>query len=80
MEEDIFLNANKATIVARYCEAWNCGDLDAIFELFAQHARYEGTTSELNGRDAIRQMYERTFASREAKELVAKPIEACAAP
>jgi hypothetical protein len=44
--------------------------------LFAEHARYEGATTHLNGRKAIRQMYERTFASGEAKTLVARPIEA----
>lgn len=69
------MNANEGTIIARYCDAWNRGDLDAIFDLFAADARYEGSNSQLNGREAIRQMYERTFASGEAKELVAEPIE-----
>jgi hypothetical protein len=32
-------------------------------------------TADLLGRDAIRKMYERTFVSGEANELVAKPIE-----
>lgn len=62
-------------MVERYCEAWNRGDLDAIFALFAEDARYEGATTHLSGRDAIREMYERTFASDEVSELVARPFE-----
>lgn len=63
------------SVVERYCDAWNRGDLDAIFGLFAEDARYEGIETRLTGRDAIRRMYERTFVSGEAKELVARPIE-----
>lgn len=46
-----------------------------MFALFAEGARYEGTSTHLIGRDAIRRMYERTFASGDAKALVARPIE-----
>jgi hypothetical protein len=62
-------------ILERYCDAWNRGDLDAIFALFAADASYEGVKTHLAGREAIRRMYERTFASGEAKELVARLIE-----
>jgi hypothetical protein len=62
------------SVLERYCDAWNRGDLDAIFVLFAEESRYEGTSTTLIGRDAIRQMYERTFASGEAKDLVAQPV------
>src|SRR5918996_6537942 len=64
------------SVLERYCDAWNRGDLDAIFALFAEDARYEGTSTHLIGRDAIRRMYERTFLSGEASDLVARPIEA----
>src|SRR5918992_2876347 len=62
------------SIIHAYCDAWNRGDLAEIFDLFAVDARYEGTSSTLIGRDAIRQMYERTFAPGDAKELIARPI------
>jgi hypothetical protein len=65
-------------VVERYCEAWNRGDLDAIFALFAEDAQYEGASTHLIGRTAIRTMYERTFVSGEARELVARPIESAA--
>ena len=67
-------NTKARAIVEAYCDDWNRGDLDAIFDLFAADARYEGTNSTLIGRDAIRQMYERTFASGEGKELIARPV------
>jgi uncharacterized protein (TIGR02246 family) len=69
-------STNAHAIVEAYCDAWNRGDLDAIFDLFAIDARYEGTSNTLIGRDAIRQMYERTFASGDAKALIARPVEA----
>lgn len=74
-EEDIRESTEPNSIVELYCDAWNRGDLDAIFALFAEDARYEGNSTHLIGRDAIRQMYERTFASGEAKELIAQPME-----
>lgn len=61
-------------MIQRYCDAWNRGDLDAIFVLFAEKAVYEGVSTQLIGREAIRRMYARTFTSGEAKELVARPI------
>ena len=64
------------SIADRYCDAWNRGDLDAIFALFAEDARYEGAATQLSGRTAIRSMYERTFASGEGSTLVARPIDA----
>src|SRR5688500_5438665 len=64
------------SIAGRYCDAWNRGDLDAIFALFAEDARYEGVTTQLRGRNTIRKMYERTFASGEGCGLVARPVEA----
>lgn len=30
------------SVLENYCDAWNRGDLDAIFALFAEDARYEG--------------------------------------
>jgi hypothetical protein len=65
-------------IVKAYCEAWNRADLDAIFDLFAVDARYEGANTTLVGRSAIRPMYERTFASGEGTELIARPLESSA--
>ena len=62
-------------MVEQYCNAWNRADLDAIFALFSEDARYEGTSSTLVGRDAIREMYERTFASGEARDLIAQPVD-----
>jgi uncharacterized protein (TIGR02246 family) len=62
------------SVLERYCDAWNRADLDAVFALFAEDAQYEGTSHSLNGRDAIRKMYERTFASGEARDLVAQPV------
>jgi uncharacterized protein (TIGR02246 family) len=66
------------SIVERYCDAWNGGDIDAIFALFAEDARYEGATTQLTGRNNIRKMYERTFASGEGRGLVVRPIETAA--
>jgi hypothetical protein len=43
--------------------------------LFAEDAQYEGVTAHLTGRHAIRNMYERTFKSGEADELLARPLE-----
>jgi uncharacterized protein (TIGR02246 family) len=60
-EEDIHENTNAKPIVDLYCDAWNRGDLDAIFALFAEDAQYEEVTAHLTGRHAIRNMYERTF-------------------
>jgi ketosteroid isomerase-like protein len=68
-------NTGQKSLLEKYCDAWNRGDLDAMFALFAENARYEGVSTTLIGRDAIRTMYERTFASGEAKELTARPVE-----
>ena len=67
-------NTEQKSLLEKYCDAWNRGDLDAIFVLFAEDARYDGASTHLIGRSAIRRMYERTFVSGEAKELVARPI------
>jgi SnoaL-like domain len=65
-------------IVKAYCDAWNRGDLDAIFDLFVVDARYDGANTTLVGRSAIRSMYEQTFASGEGRELIARPLESSA--
>lgn len=65
-------------IVKAYVDAWNRGDLDAIFDLFAVDARYDGGNTTLVGRSAIRSMYERTFACGEGRELIARPLESSA--
>jgi len=75
-EKNIPGNTNTKSIVELYCDAWNRRDLDAVFALFAEDARYEGATTQLSGRNAIRTMYERTFASGEGRALVVRPIEA----
>jgi ketosteroid isomerase-like protein len=69
-EKSIPGNPIARSIVERYRDAWNRGDLDAIFALFAEDARYEGVATQLNGRNNIRNMYERTFASGEGRGLV----------
>lgn len=63
------------SLIDEYCDAWNRGDLDAIFGLFAEGALYEGSSIRLTGRNAIREMYERTFSSGEANELVARTAQ-----
>jgi ketosteroid isomerase-like protein len=62
-------------VAKAYCEAWNRGDLEAIFDLFAADAMYDGANTTLVGRSAIRSMYERTFASGEGRDLIARPLE-----
>ena len=57
-----------------YCKAWNEGDLDGIFRLFREDAHYDGTSKQLRGLDAIRQMYQETFESGAAQELVADVV------
>jgi len=58
-----------------YCKAWNEGDLDGIFRLFREDAHYDGTSKQLRGLDAIRQMYQETFESGAAKQLVAHVVQ-----
>ena len=61
-------------ILQAYCEAWNRWDLDALFALFADDAVYRGTHRVLEGRDAIRQMYEASRARGLTSGLVARVV------
>ncbi len=61
-------------VLQAYCDAWNRWDLDALFALFADDAVYRGTHRVLEGRDAIRQMYEASRAQGLTSGLLARVV------
>lgn len=61
-------------VLEAYCDAWNRWDLDALFALFADDAVYRGTHRLLEGRDAIRRMYEASRARGRTSDLLARVV------
>lgn len=68
------MNQPVSVVLEHYCRAWNAGDIDRLFDLFAESAVYQGSTKQLCGRTAIRQMYESSFSGRAVRDLVATVI------
>jgi hypothetical protein len=68
------LNQQVSVVLENYCRAWNAGDIDRLFDLFAESAIYQGSTKRICGRTAIRQMYESSFSNRAIRDLEATVV------